>query len=156
MLNFLKKYLKIIILFRKLARPWKLMVYFSPIWKIWTNLGYSKGKTLKFKIFFEISICFEFHLSTYLIFYVPYMKHFKKKMLLVVQNWGKKAHLSKPTTETSFGNFIYTTIVCNDNRLSWTILNFNSWSQFKFKRYEIALFTEATFTGIHTLPKTNN
>ena len=43
----------------------------------------------------------------------------KKKMcipakLLLVQNWGKMAHLTQPTTGTSFGNFIYTTIVCND------------------------------------------
>ena len=31
---------------------------------------------------------------------------------------AKLAHLSQPTTETSFGNFIYTAIVCNDTPLS--------------------------------------
>ena len=34
--------------------------------------------------------------------------------LVVVQNSGKMAHLAQPTTGTSFGNFIYTIIVCND------------------------------------------
>ena len=39
--------------------------------------------------------------------------------LLVVQNWGKMAHLPQPTTTgTSFGNFIYTAIVYNDTSLS--------------------------------------
>ena len=32
---------------------------------------------------------------------------------LLVQNWGKMANLPQPTTVTFFGNFIYTTIVCN-------------------------------------------
>ena len=41
------------------------------------------------------------------------MQNFKKKYVLV-QNWGKMAHLPQPTTRTSFGNFIITTIVCND------------------------------------------
>ena len=34
--------------------------------------------------------------------------------LLLVQNWGKMTHLPQPTTGISLGNFIYTTIVCND------------------------------------------
>ena len=34
--------------------------------------------------------------------------------LLVVQNWDKMTHLPQLTTGSSFGNFIYTTIVCND------------------------------------------
>ena len=47
------------------------------------------------------------------------MQNFKKKIcmppkLLLVQNWGKTAHLPQPTTGTSFGNFLYTTIVCNE------------------------------------------
>ena len=48
------------------------------------------------------------------------MQNFKKKKkcmpakLVVVQNWGKMAHLLQPTTGTSFGNFTYTTIVCNE------------------------------------------
>ena len=33
--------------------------------------------------------------------------------ILVLQNWGKMAHLPQPTTETSFGNFMYTIIVRN-------------------------------------------
>ena len=42
-------------------------------------------------------------------------------------NWGKMVHLPQSTTTgTSFGNFIYTTIVCNDTPLSWNISNFNS------------------------------
>ena len=42
--------------------------------------------------------------------------------LLLVQNWGKMALCPKPTTTgTSFGNFIYTTVVCNDTPLSQTI-----------------------------------
>ena len=33
--------------------------------------------------------------------------------LLLVQNWGKMAHLPQPsTTGTLFRNFIYTTVVC--------------------------------------------
>ena len=36
--------------------------------------------------------------------------------------WSKMAHCPKPTTTgTSFGNFIYTSIVCNDTTLSQTI-----------------------------------
>ena len=56
------------------------------------------------------------------------MQNFKKKKtcmpakLLLVQNWGKMAHLPQPTTRTSFGNFTYTTIVCSDyTPLSQTI-----------------------------------
>ena len=43
--------------------------------------------------------------------------------------WGKMVHLPQSTTTgTSFGNFIYATIVCNDTPLSWNISDFNSWS----------------------------
>ena len=57
------------------------------------------------------------------------MQNFKKKcmpakLLLLVQNWGKMAHLPQPTTGISFGNVIYTTIVCNDTPLSQTRSNF--------------------------------
>ena len=60
------------------------------------------------------------------------MQNFKKKIcmpakLLLVQNWRKMTHLPQPTTETSFRNFMYTTIVCNDyTPLSQTISNFKS------------------------------
>ena len=57
--------------------------------------------------------------SVYLLLYVPYMQNLKKKIymptkLLLLQNWGKIVHLPRPTTGTSFGNLIYTTIVCNE------------------------------------------
>ena len=42
---------------------------------------------------------------------------FQKKICMPV-NWGKMAHLPQPTTGTSFGNFIYTAIVCNEANLS--------------------------------------
>ena len=47
------------------------------------------------------------------------MQNFKKKIcmpvkLLLVQNWGKMTHLPQPTTGTYLGNFIYTTIFCNE------------------------------------------
>ena len=35
-----------------------------------------------------------------------------------IQNLGKMAYLPQPTSGASFGNFIYTTIVCNDTPLS--------------------------------------
>ena len=60
------------------------------------------------------------------------MQNFKKKIcmpakLLLVQNWDKKAHLPQPTIGNSFGNLIYTTIVCNEyTPLSWTISKFKS------------------------------
>ena len=38
--------------------------------------------------------------------------------LLVVKNWGKMDHLPRPATKTSFENFIYITIFCNDTPLS--------------------------------------
>ena len=49
---------------------------------------------------------------------------FQKKIcmptkLLLVENCSKMgAHLPEPTTWTTFGNYIYTTIVCNDTPLS--------------------------------------
>ena len=57
-------------------------------------------------------------MSTYYYMY-PTCKNSKKicmpVKLLLLQNWGgKMAHLPQPTTGTSFGNFIYTTIVCNE------------------------------------------
>ena len=60
------------------------------------------------------------------------MQNVKKKRsmpakLLLVQNWSEMmAHLSQSTTVTSFGNFIYIPIVCNDTPLSYTISNFKS------------------------------
>ena len=56
------------------------------------------------------------------------MQNFNNKKMhakpLLVQNWGKMAHLPQSTTGISFGNFIYTTIVCNDTPLSQTISSF--------------------------------
>ena len=53
----------------------------------WPNLkslnkfwGTVKGWTFKLKKRFENSICFAFHLSTYLLLYVPSMQNFKKCM----------------------------------------------------------------------------
>ena len=49
--------------------------------------------------------------------------------LLLVENCSKMgAHLPEPTTWTTFGNYIYTTIVCNDTPLSQTRSNFKSCS----------------------------
>ena len=58
------------------------------------------------------------HLICLLTYYYMYLtcKILKKCMpakLLVMQNWAKTAHLPQTTTGISFGNFIYTTIVCN-------------------------------------------
>ena len=92
MLNLLEK--KIVLkqsLFQKLARPWKSMMCFGPIWNIWTNLGYSKGlfeKIWKLQMF-----CISF---VYLLLHVTHMQNFFKKCvlakLLLVRNWGKMTH----------------------------------------------------------------
>ena len=52
---------------------------------------------------------------------------FQKKLympskLLLLQNSDEMAHLSLPTTGTSFGNFMHTTIICNDYILHYHIL----------------------------------
>ena len=72
----------------------------------------------KIKKKIENSICFTFYLSTYYYMY-PTCQNSKKKKNACVQSccWW-----------TSFGNFIYTTIVWNDTPLSWSISNFKSWS----------------------------
>ena len=128
MLNLLGK--KIVLkqsLFQKLARPWKSMMCFGPIWNIWTNLGYSKGlfeKIWKLQMF-----CISF---VYLLLHVTHMQDFKKNVCLQSCCWceiGVKWPIA-PTNNNrdSFGNFIYTTFVCNDTPLSQTISNFKSWS----------------------------
>ena len=95
---------------------WCILAQFEKFEQIW---GTVKGRTLKLKKRFENSICFAFHLSTYYYMYRT-CKISRKCMpmkLVVVQNWGKMAHLPQPTTRTSFGNFIYITIFCNNRSL---------------------------------------
>ena len=103
---------------------WCILAQFEKFEQIW---GIVKGRTLKLKKRLENSICFAFPLSTYYYMY-PTFKISKKYIpakLLVVQDWGNMAHLPQPiTTGTSFGNLIYTIIVCNDTPLSWS--NFKS------------------------------
>ena len=75
------KYLKTIII-PEACRPWKLMVHFGPgqfekFEQICGTVNTNGTTTLKFKKRFENSICFVFHLSTYLLLYVPYMQNFK-------------------------------------------------------------------------------
>ena len=70
-----------------------------------------------------MKIPYVLHFICLLTYYYMYAtcKILKKCMptkLLVVQNWGKMAHLPQPTRGTSFGNFKYTTIVRNDTPLS--------------------------------------
>ena len=62
-------------LFQKLARPWKSIMCFGPIWNIWINLGYSKGlfeNIWKFQMF-----CILF---VYLLLHVTHMQDFKKNV----------------------------------------------------------------------------
>ena len=55
---------------------WCILAQFEKFEQIW---GTVKGRTLKLKKKrFENSMCFAFHLSTYLLLYVPYMQNFKK------------------------------------------------------------------------------
>ena len=71
-------------IFQKLARPWKSMVHFGPVWNIWKDFGYSKGLLNEKKIW-------EFHMFCisllYLLLHVPYMLNFKKKKYPCLRSW---------------------------------------------------------------------
>ena len=107
---------------------WCILVQFEKFEQIW---GTVQGRTFKLKkkdlknpyVSHFICLLTYNYLSTYSI-----SKQCMPAKLLLVQNWGNMAHFPQPTTGTSFGNFIYTTIACNDTPLSLTISNFMSWS----------------------------
>ena len=96
----------------------------------WSNLKYLNKsgvhqRTLKLEK--DLEIPYVSHFISLLIIICTLYSKFQSMTakLLLVQNWGKMAHLSQPTTGTSFGKFIYTTIVCNDyTPLSLAISNF--------------------------------
>ena len=71
------------------------------------------------------------------------LKKYIPAKILVVQ--GKLVDLPQPTTETSFRNFTYTAIVCNDPQISSFETNLSS----EYMNYR---------THLHscTYPKTNN
>ena len=105
-----KKNIKKQSLFQKLARPWKLVVRFGPIWENLNTFGIQyrlKDSQIKKRI--ENSICFAFHLSNYYHKYPTY-KMFKKAYL-----WScwwckigvKIAHLPQPITGASWKFYIY-------------------------------------------------
>ena len=83
MLNLLKKTLfKNNGYFGSLLEPdnwWCILAQFEKFEQI---LGTIKYRTLKLTKWFENSICFAFHLSIYLLLYVPYMQNFKKNTCL--------------------------------------------------------------------------
>ena len=98
---------------------WRILAEFEKFEQIW---GTVKGRTLKLtKKDLKIPcVSHVIYLLTYYYMY-PICKISKKYMpekLQVLQNWGKMAHLPQPTTGIFFGNFIYTTIICNDTPLS--------------------------------------
>ena len=108
-----KKYLKTITIPEACKDPgnwWYVLVPFEIFVQI---LGTVKHSSIKR---FENSIRFKFHLSTYCYMY-PTFKISEKNACLKSCCWW-----------TSFGNFIYTTIVCKDNPLWWSISNFKSFS----------------------------
>ena len=115
MLNLLKNMFKNNHCSRSLLDPeiwWCILAQFGKFEQIWGTVK-DRALELKKKKRFENSICFAFHLSTYCYTH-PTCKISKKCMpakLLVVQNWGKMAHLPQPATGTSFGNFIYITLL---------------------------------------------
>ena len=87
---------------------WSNLKYFNKFWV--------QQRTLNSK---KIWKCHTFHIPfVCLLLYVPYMQNFNKE----------NACLQCCCCWTSFGNFIYTTIVCNDTSLSWRMSNFKPWS----------------------------
>ena len=87
---------------------WSNLKYFNKFWVQQRTLN--SKKIWKFHTFHIPFVC--------LLLYVPYMQNFNKE----------NACLQCCCCWTSFGNFIYTTIVCNDTSLSWRMSNFKPWS----------------------------
>ena len=135
---------------------WCILAQFEKFEQIW---GTVKGRTLKLKKRFENSICFAFHLSTYLLLYVPYMQNFKKNACLRSCWWCKIGvkwsicpnQQQGPLLEISYIPLL-SVMTLHYHRLYQTSSLEDNFSSKDTK--QLCRYTEATFTGLtHYIPQ---